>query len=214
MLTRRVTTLLATTSTAAVLAVGGSAIASNGVDDAPVASPSPLAMTPVIGAIEPAQAAAFQVMRRPQRPSDAMPADIAAAMAGPSRFGRNAGLSRAIRTPTGKGWVVPGRGVICLVVPDAAGVYGTTCQTTAAAAEDGVTLQQVGSDESSSSTLLPDGGTLVVTQDDASTDVVQPDASGVASADTTDAERVTVVSEDGRSTTPVPEPDGTVAPTG
>jgi hypothetical protein len=214
MLTRRVTTLLAATSTAAVLAVGGSAIASNGPDEAPVASPSPLAMTPVIGAIEPAQADAFRVMRRPQRPSDVMPGDIAAAMAGPGRFGRNAGLSRAIQTPTGKGWVVPGRGVICLVVPDTAGVYGTTCQATATAAADGVTLQQVGPDESSSSTLLPDGGTLVVAQDDATTDVVQPDASGVASADTTDAERVTVVSEDGRSTTPVPEADGTVAPTG
>jgi hypothetical protein len=213
-LSRRLTLLLAAAGAAGTLAAGGSAIASNDPAETPVASPSPVAASPVIGAVQPDQATAFRVLRRAQRPSDAMPAEIAASVAGPGRFGRNASLARAIGTPTGKGWVVPGRGVICLVVPDDAGSYGTTCRPTSAAADEGISLQVVAPDESSSSTLVPDGARVVVSQDDATTDAVQPDTSGVASVDTTDAARVTVITGDGRSTTPVPEPDGTVAPTG
>lgn len=211
---RRITTLMSATGAAAALAVGGSAVASNGPDEAHVSGPSPAASPAPIGEIQPDQAAAFRVFRRPQRAGDEIPADVAAAVAGPGRFGRNPGLARAVETPTGKGWVVPGRGVVCLVVPGLSGGYGTTCSPTAAAADDGLNLQLVAEDESSSSTLVPDGARVVVAQDDATTDAVQPDASGMASVDTTDAERVTVITEDGRSSTPVPEPDATVTPAG
>lgn len=211
---RRATHLLAASAAVAALAVGGSAVASNDPVDAPVPGPSPFASPVPIGEIQPDQAAAFAVLRRPQRSTDRMPADVAAGVAGPGRFGRNAALARAITTETGKGWVVPGRGVVCLVLPSGDGGYATTCNPTAAAAREGLSLQLVGPDEASSSTLVPDGGRVVVAQDDATTETVRPDASGVASTDTTDAERVTVITDDGRSTTPVPETDGTVSPTG
>lgn len=214
MLTRRTTGLLSVAGAVAALAVGGSAIASSEPDETYAPGPSPRAVPVPIGEIQPDQAAAFRVFRRPQRPSDAIPADVAAAVASPARFGRNPGLARAVQTPTGKGWVVPGRGVVCLVVPGAAEGYVTTCNPTAAAVDDGLNLQLVSPDESTSATLVPDGGRVVVAQDDDTTDTVRPDASGMANADTTDAERVTVITDDGRSTTPVPEPDATVAPAG
>jgi hypothetical protein len=143
-----------------------------------------------------------------------IPADVVAQAAGPGRFGRNPELARAVETATGRGWVVPGRGTICLVVPDPVDGYGVSCKPTAAAAEQGVAVQLVAPEESNTSTLLPDDGRVVITQDDATTDVVQPDASGMATGDTTDAEKVTVVTDDGRSTVPVPDADGTVPPVG
>jgi hypothetical protein len=211
---RRMTLLFSATGAAAALAVGGSALASDDRTEDQAPALSPTAMVVPIGEIQPDQAAAFRVLRRPQRPSDLMPADVAAGTAGPGRFGRNPGLARAVETLAGKGWVVPGRGVICLVVPDTDQGYGTSCTPTAVAARDGLDLQLVGPEESTSSTLLPDGARVVVAQDDATTDTVRPDASGMATVDTTDTKRVTVITEDGRSTTPVPEPDGTVAPAG
>jgi hypothetical protein len=211
---RRITLLLSGTGAVAALAVGGSAVAFN---DAPVETeptPAPSFAPAPIGEIQPDQAAAFRVFRRPQQPSDVMPADVAAAVAGPGRFGRNPGLARAVETATGKGWVVPGRGVVCLVVPRDTEGYATTCNPTSVATDNGLSLQIVAPGESSSSTLVPDGARVVVAQEDDSTDAVRPDASGMAATDTTDAERVTVVTDEGRSTMPVPEPDGTVAPTG
>lgn len=217
MLSRRTTSkLLASAGVLAAVGVGGSALAAGGPADTPAAVPaaSPLAAPPVVGAVQPDQAAAFRVLRRPRRASDVMPTAVAERTAGPSRFGRNPNLSRAVETANGTGWVVPGRGVVCLIAPDAVDGYAVTCNSTEAVADDGLTLQQVAPDESTSTSLLPDGARVVVSQDDATADAVQPDASGVAVTDTTDAERVTVVTDEGRSTVPVPEGDGTVDPTG
>jgi hypothetical protein len=214
MLSRRVTLALSAAGAVAALAAGGSAVASNEPEESYAPGPSPAATPAPIGAVQVDQAAAFRVFRRPRRASDVIPADVAAAMAGPGRFGRNPGLSRAVQTPSGKGWVVPGRDVVCLIAPSPTEGYITTCNSTTAASDDGLKLQIVTPEESSSSTLLPDGGRVVVAQDDATTETVQPDASGMANADTTDAARVTVITEDGRSSVPVPEADGTVAPAG
>lgn len=214
MLSRRTIAALTTAGAVAVVTIGGSAIASGGPTDAPVAVASPQAPLAPIGAVEPDQAAAFAVLRRPRVASDAIPADIAAAVASPGKFGRNPELSRAVRTSTGKGWVVPGRGFLCIVAPASADGYGTSCLPTQVAVDEGLTLQLVEPDESSSTSLLPDGARAVVAQEDDTAVALRKDASGVAVTDTTDAERVTVITEEGRTTTPVPEPDGTVTPTG
>lgn len=211
---RRTTAVLATALAAAGIAAGGSAIAAN-EPAAPAALPTaPAAAPPAIGAVQPDQAANFRVLRRPRRASDVIPADVVAQVASPGRFGRNPQLARAVETATGKGWVVPGRDTVCLVVPDPVDGYGTSCKSTAEAADEGLGVQLIAPDESTSSTLLPDDGRVVVTQDDATTEVVQPDASGMAASDTTDASQVTVVTNDGRSSEPVPDGDGTVPPVG
>jgi hypothetical protein len=193
----------------AALLVGGLAVASAGADDAP----DPVAVAPAarqpaaIGAVQPAQSGTLRVLRRGRRASDAMPAGVAEAVAGPGRFGRNARLSRAIDTPTGTGWVVPGDDTVCIVVPDPVDGYGTSCSPTSVVAQAGLTVGVADEHGSTAVTLLPDDARLVLTDDDRSTDAVEPDASGVATVDATDADHLTVVTDEGRASTDLPDAD-------
>jgi hypothetical protein len=50
---------------------------------------------------------------------------------GPSAFGKNVDLARAIRTPNGTGFI-PARDTICIAIPDA-GEFGMACNATATA---------------------------------------------------------------------------------
>lgn len=214
LIAHRALPFLAVVAGAAVLVVGGSAVAGVVAGDPPVTVTSSLGATPVVGAVQPEQAAAFRVLRRPRRTGDAMPADVAAAMAGPGRFGRNAALARAVRTAEGPGWVVPGRDAVCLVIPEPGVGHTTTCRPTKAATKEGVTLQLVAARASSSVTLVPDGGRVVVSGKGATRSTVRPDASGVVAVDTTGASRLTVVTARGRWTAPVPAFGGRGLPKG
>lgn len=171
---------------------------SAGAEDAPVPlAVAPDAAPPAIGAVQPDQAQSLKVFRRAHRPSDDMPADVAAAV-GPGRFGRNPALARAIKTPTGTGWVVPGNGTICLVAPDPVEGYGVTCSPTGVVQTDGITLGNATEDRSTAVTLVPDGSEVTVVDDDHTSEAATPDSSGVVAV--TDAEkvdRVDVKTDDG-----------------
>ncbi len=182
------------------LVATGIAVASTGPAGAEGA-PDPLAVAPdaspaPIGAVQPEQAQTLRVLRRAHRPSDDMPAR-AAAVVDASRFGRNPDLARAIRTPTGTGWVVPGKDTICLIAPDPVDGYGVSCSPTAVVKTDGITLGMASDDGSTAFTVVPDGAEVTAVDDDASTDAVAPDASGVVAVDPDHVDRLDIATDDG-----------------
>ncbi|HEU4973802.1 MAG TPA: hypothetical protein VFT50_01835 [Baekduia sp.] len=91
-----------------------------------------------------------------------IPWDIAAGIASSSRFGRNAALARAIRTPYGKGWVIPGDGYLCITMPDPVDGYGESCQPTSVVLHRGLWLRLAGDGPNAQAAdvlLIPDGAT-------------------------------------------------------
>ena len=208
MLTRRRSlTAAAAVAVTAVLGVAGSSAVAGDEAAPPVAAPtSPAATSPApIGAVQADQAETLKVLRRPLRASDAIPPSVAAAAASPAKFGRNPDLARAIPTPTGTGWVVPGDDTVCVVVPDPVDGYGTTCAPTDTVAATGLTLTMAGDDATKAVTVVPDDAEVVATQPDGERQELQPNASGVVAVDDAEAAKVTVVTDEGRRTTPLPD---------
>lgn len=171
----------------------GLAVGPAGAEDAPdpVSVAPGAAQPPAIGAVQADQSQALKVLRRDQVASDAMPADAEAAV-GPSMFGRNPDLARAIDTPTGKGWVVPGDETVCLIAPDPVDGYGVSCSPTSVVRTDGITLGNASDEASTAVTLVPDGAEVVVVDEDRSTDAVTPDASGVVAVDATKVDHLEI----------------------
>lgn len=209
MLTVRRSTLrrgLVAAVAAAGLAVAGQAVASDpGAPDV-VAAPDAVAQPVPIGAVQPEQATALRVFRRDRRSDDALPADALVA-AGPGRFGRNPELSRAVRTSTGTGWVVPGDGTVCLVVPDPLDGFATSCAPTGVVATDGLTVGLADGDGASATTLAPDGASVVVEDDRGRRARVTPDGSGVTRVDAEHADHLEIVTPTGRAETPLLDAD-------
>lgn len=209
MLSRRRTHVrrgLAVALVAGSLAVAGQAVADDPPAPDTVSAPDTTAQPAPIGAVQPDQAQALSVLRRDRRAADALPADALSA-AGPGRFGRNPGLSRAIRTTTGTGWIVPGDGVVCLVVPDPVDGYGTSCAPTGVVVDDGLTVGVATEDGASATTLVPDGASVVVEDDTGRRARVAPDASGVTRVDADHADHLEVVTSEGRAETPLLDAD-------
>ncbi|WP_210491899.1 hypothetical protein [Patulibacter sp. SYSU D01012] len=206
---RRTLSVAAALAVTAGLGVAGSSAVAGDEAAAPVAAPtSPAATAPApIGAVQPDQAETLQALRRPQRASDAIPADVAAAAASPAKFGRNPDLARAISTPTGKGWIVPGDDTVCVVVPDPVDGYGTSCSPTDTVAATGLTLTMVGKDATKAVTVVPDGAEVVATEPDGDRRALRPDASGVVAVSDAQADKVTVVTDEARRSTPLPSAD-------
>lgn len=208
---KRLSVTVAVAATAALGVAGTSAIA--GDEAAPVlpAPSSPAATTPApIGAVQPEQARTLAVLARPQRASDAVPAEVATDAAGPGRFGRNPELSRAITTPAGRGWVVPGDDVICLVLPDPVDGYATTCGPTQTVAAKGLTLALVDEQATTAVTVVPPDAEVVATTPEGDRETLEPNASGVVAVSDASADKVTVVTDEGRSTTNIPTADEVV----
>lgn len=198
---RRVLAGALSTALLAGAVVVGSATAEDAPD--PVAA-SPIAAQPAaIGAVQADQAQTLRVLRRARRASDAVPAVVATEIAGPERFGRNAALARAIDTPTGRGWVVPGDDTVCLVAADPVDGWATTCAPTSVVAAEGLTLGLADGDGSTAVALVPDGAEVSVETDDHRTEELTPDASGVVAVDATDADHLEVVTDEGTSETPM-----------
>lgn len=183
-------------------AVAGQAVAEDAPDPAAVAAPDAPRQPAPIGAVQPEQAETLRVLRRPQRADDALPADALAA-AGPNRFGRNPELARAVRTATGTGWVVPGDGTVCLVVPDPVDGYATSCAPTGVVATDGLTVGLADEDDASATTLTPDGATVAVQDDEGRRTRIAPDASGVTRVEAQEADHLEIHTPAGRSDTPL-----------
>lgn len=197
---------LAVALVAGSLAVAGQAVAGDPGAPDTVAAPDAVAQPAPIGVVQPDQAEALSVLRRDRSAADRLPADALPA-AGPGRFGRNPGLARAVRTTTGTGWVVPGDGVVCLVVPDLVDGYGTSCAPTGVVAAEGLTVGVASDDGASATTLAPDGATVVVEDDAGRRTREVPDASGVTRVDAEGADHLEVVTAAGRSETPLLDAD-------
>lgn len=205
---RRLLTAALVTGLATAGAVGVVGQATAG--DAPGPSPaSPTAVPPApIATIQPDQAKTLRVFRRPRTASDALPA-AAVPAASTARYGRNPRLSRAIDTPTGTGWVVPGDNVLCLIVPDPIDGYGTSCAPTAVVEREGLTVGLVGADSSTAVTLVPDGATVTTTDDADRTTAVRPDASGVVRTNPETTDSIAVRTDSGTSETQLLDSDDT-----
>lgn len=79
-----------------------------------------------------------------ERAPDVMPQDVAAQVASSERFGRNASLARKVSTTTGTGWVIPGKGYVCLAVPDPVDGFATSCVANHEAIKNGITVDLIG----------------------------------------------------------------------
>jgi hypothetical protein len=124
--------------------------------------------TAAVTAVQPDAQAAFKLLRT-VAPTP-MPPDVADAVGSPQRFGRNPALARSIQTPTGKGWVIPGDGFLCIAVPDPVDGWGTTCLPTAVAAQRGLGIGLTAANGKSVETLLvPDGAAATRLLGDVST---------------------------------------------
>ncbi|MEV4421075.1 hypothetical protein AB0L40_13995 [Patulibacter sp. NPDC049589] len=188
------------------LAVGGLTVGSALADEAPASDPdasvlveSPAQPAP-IGAVQPAQQQTLRVLRRARRASDTLPAS-ARSVASPARYGRNPQLARAVTTRSGKAWVVPGDGVVCLVMPDPVDGWATSCAPTGEVATRGLTLGLTGTDASAAVTLVPDGATVTTTDDADRTRNVTPDDSGIVDTDAEKVQSLEVTTPEGQATT-------------
>lgn len=131
---------------------GGGAGASQALSAVEAPTPSPIA------AVEPEAREAFRLLRD-VAPS-AMPADVVEQVGSSARYGRNPALARKISTPTGDGWVIPGKGYICIAVDDAGYGWGTSCVPTEVAARRGLAIGLMDASGRSKETLVvPDGKT-------------------------------------------------------
>lgn len=187
--------------------VVGPALAGDPAPQDPVsaAAVQPDAVQPApIGAIQPDQKQHLKLLRRARRASDDLPADALVA-ASPARFGRNPSLSRAIDTPTGKGWVVPGDDVLCLIAPDPIEGYGTTCASTELVERQGLTLGIANAERSTAVTLVPDGAAVTATDTGDHTRALQPDDSGVVAVDAEKTDSIGVTTDKGHTESPTPD---------
>jgi hypothetical protein len=96
-------------------------------------------------------------------PADGMPSDLGEALAPAGALGRNPALARAIDTPYGRGWVLPGHDSICVVVADPADGHATGCTPTAVSAEHGSVLtlrEKLGAGAGMGVAVVPDGAAV------------------------------------------------------
>lgn len=140
-----------------VIALSGVALAADGRGSASNTAAAITTPTSAVRSVEPDAAAAFTLLRSTP-PTSPMPPDVVSAIASPTRFGRNAALARKIATPTGDGWVIPGKGFLCIAIPDPGYGWGTSCVPTSVAVTRGLGIGLTSVDGRSEETLLvPDG---------------------------------------------------------
>jgi hypothetical protein len=136
------------------------AAAPNGVTPATLDEPTPFeawsAPTTAITAVGEDVKSHFTLFR--DYPATGMPAGVAISMASPEHYGRNAALARAIDTPYGQGWVVPGDGYLCIVVPNTVPGYAEGCSPVDYAVQNGL-WQRLDGDATLDTVLAPDGTT-------------------------------------------------------
>lgn len=129
-------TILALPDAAAVV-LAATAVAAAAINGSNPDDPTPNESAPV-AAVEPDLAAGFAVFARARRASEVMSLKAREQLGGPARNGFNADLSRAIATPNGTGWAVPGRSAVCAVMPDPVDGFGVVCSPTSSALRTGL----------------------------------------------------------------------------
>lgn len=157
--------IVAAALTGSLLVGGTVALAADSRDgEAPVRSAQSLALegkkaTTAVPNVEPAITQSFRLFR--EQAAEPMPAEVAAQVGSPARFGRNPQLARKVKTVTGDGWVIPGNGWICIAIPDPVDSYATSCQPTEVVAARGLYVGLSGGEgippgKSAQVALLPD----------------------------------------------------------
>lgn len=100
------------------------------------------------------------------RTATPVPPNLVPMVASPSRYGRNAALARQIQTVTGTGYVIPGDGYVCIVVPDPIDGYGSTCATVASVKTRGLYIGlkegAIPEGKHAQTVVVPDGATAEV----------------------------------------------------
>ena len=188
--------------------IAGAVAIAGANDQAPVPQAHWIDRTgPIAQAIEVEQSSMLSILRRPIAVRDTMPVDAQQEIGNSEVSGRNVALARAIDTSTGRGWVLPGRGVICLAVPDPAGGFGLTCAETASVRTRGLALFMVAAtdpDHADVTLLLPDRSSTDVTAANGGQQPLSPDADGVVAARLESGSQITVRSGAGVSQIAVP----------
>lgn len=152
------TAFAAVATSAAAIAVGAHAESGPSADAAAPAQSGIVRTASAVPAVQAAIRDHFALFRDEQ--ASPPPTDVAIAMASSAKFGRNAALARAIRTPYGQGWVVPGDGFLCIVMPDPVDGYGESCNRTADVLQHGLWLRLAGDGPGAPAAdvlLAPDG---------------------------------------------------------
>lgn len=145
---------------AVAAASAGAALASDGGIPSPKRTQIPAARVQPVDKVPSTLSSAFKLFRT-EGPTVVPPA-VAEGGTGPNAFGRNAALARAIPTQTGTGYVIPGDGFVCIIVPDPVDGWAEGCLPTAAAIEQGVDVGLTARDGRTIETsLVPDGARAV-----------------------------------------------------
>ena len=174
-------------------------------------APTPASDREVSQGVQPDQARSFAVFARERTRADEMPAEARRQVGNSRHSGRNIDHSRAISTPSGRGWAVPGNGAICLVVPDPVDGYGISCLDTDRAATHGLMAMLVSpsAPEVANVTMLsPRGSCVVLTKEDGAQRELRADASGVVATAIRDGVKVTVETAAGSNSLDLPRLGG------
>lgn len=195
------------------LIVVGVAVGVAGAQDSTSSGTALTASTyrPVVGSVQQDQAKKFAVFARERRATDDMPSQAKDQVGNSTHSGRNVDLSRAISTPTGVGWAVPGNNAVCLVVPDPVDGYGITCSDTGDALKRGVVAILVSSNRPGAANitmLIPRDSRVTATMKDGQVRALEADSDGVVSAALVGAKTISVITAAGteRLAMPVPPP--------
>ena len=200
-------TFFALTAAAAV-ALAAAAVAAAAIDGSGPDDPAPYRSAPVT-TVEPDLAAGFAVFARARRASDVMSAAARAQLAGPARNGFNPALSRAIATPSGTGWAVPGRSTVCIVMPDPVDGFGVVCSPTSSALRAGlvgIMISPRTPDTAALSVLLPREATATATLADGHRRSLEADDDGVVNTQITGARSIAIKTPSGLEHVPMPLP--------
>lgn len=145
-------TLAAATSGAAIAEQSDTAPTVQAALTAPATSP--------VTEVSPTLRASFKLFRT-GAPA-AVPPAVAQSSDRPNTFGRNARLARAIHTETGTGYVIPGDGFVCIMVPDPVDGWAESCVPVNVAAQTGIDVGlTAASGKTIETRLIPDGKTAV-----------------------------------------------------
>src|SRR6266545_8215748 len=166
---------------------------------------------PIATSIQTDQANGFAVLARPRTARDEMPPEAQAQVGNSTKSGRNLALSRAIATPNGTGWAVPGNRAVCIVTPDPVDGYGVGCTDTSFALTHGlldITISSRTPRLADITIVLPRNSTASAALADGQIKPLQADQDGVISVTLVDTRSLSIRTPQGvqQIDMPVPPP--------
>lgn len=182
--------------------LGGGAVAVAAGGNSGESNPVPNQSSVEVHAVDHAIASSFAVFRSSGN-SEKMPTEVAAEVASPDRYGRNADLARGLETINGPGWIIPGNQSLCLAVPDPIDGYGMSCVSSDWASKFGVFVVMVSGDrpaEARVTMLVPDGAEVQASRGISRSTDIGPDVDGVVNVLAEAGSSIRITAADGEST--------------